>query len=206
MAAATEPDPYTVLGVSRNATDAQIRTAYHRLAARYHPDRHQGNPLADLANEKAAALNRAYEILSDPARRIACDAGLPGEFGGRHYGGGGGAGAGGGVATAPGAGGDPAKRARIGRRLMEVLAVLTILPLILRFGRAILGALEALGREAIELFAMMRGTPVAGVAVLAAAVLLIAAFVRRGRRRRQRPATPAREAAADATARATFDG
>jgi curved DNA-binding protein CbpA len=186
MVAATEPDPYTVLGVSRDATDAQIRTAYRALAARYHPDRHQGNPLSDLATEKLAALNRAYEILSDPARRVAYDVGGTGSFGARRYGGGAG---GGGAGAGPTADADPAQRARAGRRVIQVMAVLTILPLLLRFGRLIGGALAAFGRETIELFAMVRGTPFAAITVLVAAALLVAAFVRR-RRRRQRTTRP----------------
>lgn len=68
-------DPYTVLGVARTATPDQIKAAYRELVAKYHPDRHQGNPLEDLAASKLADINRAYEILSDPDRRAAYDAG-----------------------------------------------------------------------------------------------------------------------------------
>ena len=75
MTSKTEADPYSVLGVARTASDSEIRAAYHALVAKYHPDRYQGNPLEDLANEKLVAINRAYEILSDPARRAAHDSG-----------------------------------------------------------------------------------------------------------------------------------
>ena len=45
-------DPYKVLGVSPNATEAQIKEAYRELAKKYHPDKYVDNPLADLAAEK----------------------------------------------------------------------------------------------------------------------------------------------------------
>ena len=68
-------DPYTVLGVARSASQAEIKAAYLTLVRKYHPDRHHDNPLADLATERLAELNQAYELLSDPARRDAHDAG-----------------------------------------------------------------------------------------------------------------------------------
>ena len=67
--AVARPDPYAVLGVDRAASAAELRAAYRALVARYHPDRHQGNPLEDLASERMAEINQAYELLSDPARR-----------------------------------------------------------------------------------------------------------------------------------------
>src|SRR4029077_2381815 len=73
MSAPAPPDPYAILEITRCATDAEIRAAYLALVSRYHPDRHEGNPLADLASAKLAEVNRAYEILSDPARRAAWD-------------------------------------------------------------------------------------------------------------------------------------
>lgn len=73
MATPEGQDPYAILGVARTATPAEIRAAYHALVAQYHPDRHQGNPLATLASEKMIELNRAYETLSDPARRRLLD-------------------------------------------------------------------------------------------------------------------------------------
>jgi len=50
-----------------------VTRAYKDLVARYHPDRHQDNELKDLAEEKLAELNTAYEVLSDPGRRAAHD-------------------------------------------------------------------------------------------------------------------------------------
>jgi len=62
-----------VLGVSPRATRVEITKAYHQLAARYHPDKHQGNVLEDLAREKLVELNRAHDVLSDPERRARYD-------------------------------------------------------------------------------------------------------------------------------------
>lgn len=56
-------DPYSVLGVSSNASDEEIKKAYRELARKYHPDNYQNNPLADLAEEKMKAINEAYEAI-----------------------------------------------------------------------------------------------------------------------------------------------
>jgi molecular chaperone DnaJ len=58
-----EKDYYNILGVSRNAKKEEIIRAYRKLAAKYHPDKHQGNPLADLAEEKFKEINEAYHTL-----------------------------------------------------------------------------------------------------------------------------------------------
>ena len=62
MAAVT--DPYEVLGLSRGASDDEIRAAYRELVKKYHPDKYQGNPLADLAQEKLQEINEAYDLLT----------------------------------------------------------------------------------------------------------------------------------------------
>ena len=56
-------DPYKVLGVSRNASDDEIKKAYRDLARKYHPDAYINNPLADLAQEKMKQINEAYDMI-----------------------------------------------------------------------------------------------------------------------------------------------
>ena len=54
-------NPYSVLGVSPNATDEEIKQAYRELARKYHPDKYRDSDLADLAGEKMKEINAAYE-------------------------------------------------------------------------------------------------------------------------------------------------
>ncbi len=58
-------DPYKVLGVSRDATDDEIKKAYLALARKYHPDKYTDTDLADLAAEKMKEINAAYDAIRD---------------------------------------------------------------------------------------------------------------------------------------------
>ena len=57
-------DPYEVLGVSRTASDNEIKAAYRELVKKYHPDNYANNPLADLASEKMKEINEAYDAIT----------------------------------------------------------------------------------------------------------------------------------------------
>lgn len=63
-------DPYSILGVSNNSTEKEIKHAYKRLAVKYHPDKNKGNPEAE---EKFKKISWAYDILSDPKKKQAFD-------------------------------------------------------------------------------------------------------------------------------------
>lgn len=60
-------DYYEILGVQRNASDAEIKKAYRKLAMQYHPDRNPGKE--KWANEKFKEINEAYGVLGDPQKR-----------------------------------------------------------------------------------------------------------------------------------------
>ena len=61
---AEKRDYYEVLGIGKNATDAEIKSAYRKLAKKYHPDQYADSPLKDLADEKMKESNEAYDAIT----------------------------------------------------------------------------------------------------------------------------------------------
>jgi len=95
-------DPYSVLGVSKSATQKDIKSAYRKLAKEFHPDANPGN---DKIADKFKEISSAYNIIGDEKQRARFDRGeidangqeqAPFGFGGGRQSGGAGAGAGGG--------------------------------------------------------------------------------------------------------------
>ena len=76
-------DPYKVLGVSRDASDEEIKTAYRRLAKKYHPDLNPGD--AEAA-KKMQQVNAAYEQIKNPEKAAQNQrSGQSGGYGGGYY-------------------------------------------------------------------------------------------------------------------------
>jgi molecular chaperone DnaJ len=63
-------DYYEILGVTRQATEADLKSAFRKLAKEHHPDRNPGDKSAE---QKFKELNEAYEVLKDPQKRAAYD-------------------------------------------------------------------------------------------------------------------------------------
>lgn len=57
-------NPYEVLGIKEGASQEEIKAAYREQVKKYHPDKHQDNPLQELAEEKLQEINEAYEYLT----------------------------------------------------------------------------------------------------------------------------------------------
>src|SRR5579871_507299 len=87
-------DPYQTLGVTRGASEKDVKSAYRKLAKELHPDRNKDNP---KASERFSEVTRAYDLLSDKDKRARFDRGeidvdgnpaMPQGFGGGGFGGG----------------------------------------------------------------------------------------------------------------------
>lgn len=89
---AEKRDYYEILGVSKNASDDEIKKAYRKLAVKYHPDRNPGDKTAEA---KFKEINEAHEVLSDKQKRARYDqfghagVGGAGGYGGSPFGAGG---------------------------------------------------------------------------------------------------------------------
>ena len=81
-------DPYDVLGVSKKATEAEIKKAFRSLAKKHHPDTHANDP---KAVKKFQEISAAYEIIGDKEKRAQFDrgeidaSGNPKGFGGQGF-------------------------------------------------------------------------------------------------------------------------
>lgn len=67
----TKRDYYEILGVAKTATEAELKSAYRKLALQWHPDKHADDKKA--AEEKFKEINEAYQVLSDPKKKQAYD-------------------------------------------------------------------------------------------------------------------------------------
>jgi DnaJ-class molecular chaperone len=65
-------DPYSTLGVAKSASEAEIKSAYRKLAKELHPDKNKDNP---KASEKFSDATKAYDLLSDKVKRAQFDRG-----------------------------------------------------------------------------------------------------------------------------------
>ena len=54
-------DPYSILGISRDASDEEVKKAYRKLSRKYHPDANIDNPNKEQAEEKFKQVQQAYE-------------------------------------------------------------------------------------------------------------------------------------------------
>jgi len=72
LSAPQKKDYYATLGLSKGASDEEIRQAYHKLSLEHHPDRNPGRER--LAKQKFKEINEAFNVLSNPEKRKKYDA------------------------------------------------------------------------------------------------------------------------------------
>ena len=76
-------DPYSILGISRDASDDEVKKAYRKLSRKYHPDANIDNPNKEQAEEKFKQVQQAYEqIMKEREQGTGY-----GNYGGYNYGG-----------------------------------------------------------------------------------------------------------------------
>lgn len=63
-------NPYKILGVEKSASEKELKSAYRKLAMKYHPDK---NPDDEAASNKFKEINAAYDVLKDPQKKAAYD-------------------------------------------------------------------------------------------------------------------------------------
>jgi molecular chaperone DnaJ len=66
----TKRDYYEILGVAKSANDAELKSAFRKMAVKHHPDKNRGDPTAEA---KFQEINEAYQVLSDEQKRAAYD-------------------------------------------------------------------------------------------------------------------------------------
>jgi curved DNA-binding protein CbpA len=166
-------DPYAVLGVARSATQVEIKAAYQSLVGKYHPDLHQQNPLADLAQERMVDINAAYELLSDPTKRAAYDAGFRAWTRGR---------------------GERERREQAAaagwttKRIALTLVTIAMLPVIFRAAMLLVRGLRLLLARLFSEVGAIGGGRVAALVVVVGAAVLLMAWRRKRTRRHNRDA------------------
>lgn len=80
-------DPYKVLGIDRNATDDEVKTAYRKLSRKYHPDANINNPNKEKAEEMFKLVQQAYDQIMNERKNGGYSTGNSGYDGGSSYGG-----------------------------------------------------------------------------------------------------------------------
>lgn len=81
-------DPYSILGISPNASDEEVKKAYRKLSRIYHPDANIDNPNKEQAEEKFKQVQQAYEqIMKEREQGSAYGSGYGNSYGGYQYGG-----------------------------------------------------------------------------------------------------------------------